>query len=154
MKLAEEWNNFHNAVRGVIEEMVSELPSGTANLVVKNIGNDEVLITVEPANPEAAKISVHLDRASLIDFHFGEFGGTWELPDEGISKQKSKESLLQGVKQFTQAVIQGKCEERIGLISTSGILWIDEQPHHVTNFLDFHPLRFWSKRRRHYQPYA
>jgi hypothetical protein len=107
--------------------------------------------TLVPRTPNAASITLHIESPlDLVDFSFGEFSPTWELPTEGRNPAATEEELLQELKEMCRAVIAGQCEHKLGLLSVSGTVRISGQPSTVTDWFVPHIV----SRRVQYSSYA
>lgn len=86
------------------------------------------IVWLRPANRESAEFSAHTeDGYALVDVSFGR-GTTFELPWEAkLPNDASFEMILEAVKAIALAVIAGKCEDRLGLLSITGVIRVDEK---------------------------
>lgn len=122
-------------IKAVFENLLSELPPGTASLNVYRVPkNDGTIIELMPANPEAASIEVHVDDgANYVDFSFGERGGTWELPLEGRYKNADSRQLLAEVEEMCRAVIAGNCNKSRGAFWLTSRIDVDGYTYRLTD---------------------
>ena len=122
-----------------MEDVIRELPGDAVHILVQFNG-----LTVMPANPLAAPIHLHYDQeGGFIDFSFGESLSTFELDGDDFMEQ---------LRELSDAVVQGRCGEKRGWISTSS--WLEPvgrtTPAVCSTFFYFRLIR--SSRR--FRPYA
>ena len=155
MRNSTEYSNIEAELRNVIEEVLSTFPQGSAHLQSKSGKDGGIVISIIPTNPHAAPMGAHGENGlALVDFWFGEFGTTWELPIEGQNPRGTKLEVLAELRQLCNAILDGHCEEKIGLFSTAGIIHVGKETYAIRNFFYLHWRRFFTgKRRIQYQPY-
>ena len=156
MPKSTEYNNIEAELRSAIEQVIAKLPQGSAHLESKPGKDGGIVVTVIPADPHAAAMGGHAENGlDLVDFWFGEFGTTWELPIEGQNPHGTEAEVLAELQQLCRAVIDGHCEERIGLLSTVGIIHVAGETYGIRNFFYLYWRRFFSgKHRTRYRPYS
>jgi hypothetical protein len=152
--MATDYINIEADLNSAIEQVVAELPRGAARLEKKRGKDGGIALNIIPSNPHAAPMGAHAENGSeLVDFWFGEFGTTWELPIEGQNPGATKTEVLAEVQQLCRAVLDGRCEERIGLFWTAGIIYVAGETYGIRNFFYLYWRRFFSGQRRvRYQP--
>lgn len=134
----EEYAHIEEELVALLKNLLAELPPNAASLEVRRAGRDGVVATLKPANRAAASIVVHAENGlALVDFSFGEYEPTWELPLEGYSLKPSKKELLKEVEEMCRAVMAGHCEHRRGLLSIRGTIHVGNRPYRVTHWLVF-----------------
>jgi hypothetical protein len=152
---AYESANLEEELVALFKHLIADLPPNTAVLDLRRgpQKDDGVVAVLTPTNPAAASVVAHaVNGFGIVDFSFGEYPPTWELPFEGRNTKANKNELLQEVEEMCQAVIAGNCEHKRGLLSIRGSIQVGSWPYRVTNLLVFRavpPLRGTRK----YEPY-
>jgi hypothetical protein len=119
----------------LLQRLLAELPSGIASLDVKAVSAG-TLAVLKPTNRASACITTHAENGlPLIDFSFGEYAPTWELPLEGHNRNANKRQLLLEVEELCRAVIAGHCEHTRGFLSVSGEIRVEGRPYRVREML-------------------
>src|ERR1700737_3728612 len=136
METRNERANIEDELVAVFKDLLAELPPDTASLKVRRTSDgDGIIVLLTPRNPAAASITSHTEKGlDLVDFSFGDYEPTWELPLEGSNPKANKKELLQEVEQMCRAVIAGNCHHRRGLFSVSGIIELGGRPSKVTHW--------------------
>ena len=138
----------------LFERMVSELPPGVASIQVSKPRSGGVVVSLKPQSPKAALAGAHAENGlDLIDFWFGDYPVTWELPTEGQNPKADKGGVLGEVRELCRAVAAGNCAVRFGILSITGEVIVGKQPYRVTSFFECHPLLFLRNRTHRYSPY-
>lgn len=139
----------------MLKHLLAELPPNVASLEVKRATpkGEGVIAVLIPQNPAAASVVAHAENGlGLVDFSFGEYGPTWELPMEGYNPKANKKELLQELEEMCRAVIAGNCEHKRGLFSIRANIQVGNRPYRVTDMLVFHPVPPLHGARK-YEPY-
>jgi hypothetical protein len=113
----------------LFQGILAILPPRTAKLEVKRTGEADVtLLKLIPRDKSAAVFGVQAkDNLDLVDVIFG-LGSKFGLPWEGMHpKVTALASILVEVREMCLAVVDGRCEERLGFIGRTGIIRVDEQ---------------------------
>src|SRR5689334_14943870 len=106
--MPEDYGNIEAELKKAIEQVVTELPQGSARIETWPSKGGGIVVNIFPANRQAALMGAHAENGlALVDFWFGEFGTTWELPIEGQNPGATKEELLAEVQQLCRAVLDG-----------------------------------------------
>jgi hypothetical protein len=124
----------------LFERLVAELPPNAASLEVKRVGRNKegVLVTLRPQNPDAASMWAHAENClHLVDFGFGDWEPTWELPIEGYNRKADKREVLKEVEELCKAVMAGNCKHTRGLFSVTGSIQAGGRPYKITEMLVF-----------------
>lgn len=149
----EEYGRIEEELVGLLKKLLGELCPGEASLDVRSVSGGTVAV-LEPTNPSSACIVTHAERGlELIDFSFGKYGPTWELPTEGYMPNPSKADLLHEVEEMCRAVIAGRCEHRRRLLSVTGQVRVGNHTYRVRDLLVWH-VNPPFKGVRKYDPYA
>jgi hypothetical protein len=132
----------------------ADLPPGIASLAVRRTDAHGAHVTVFPRNPRAASVWAHAENGvPLIDFGFGEYEPTWELPLEGENPEAGREELFLELEQLCRAVMAGHCENRRRFLSLGSVVRVGPRDYKVC-----HSLIFWPKPRfrgtRRYESYV
>lgn len=91
----EEYGRIEEELVALLRKLLAELPPNAASLEVRPVSNNGIVAVVKPTNPAAASIVTHAENGlHLIDFSFGEYEPTWELPIEGYNPNANKGALL------------------------------------------------------------
>ena len=138
----EDYTQIEEELVALLNELLAGLPPDVATLEVMRTlrQGDGVVAELKPKNPAAASIVVHAQNGfALVDFSFGGYEPTWELPFEGSKSKPSKQELLREVEQMCMAVIAGRCQHNRGLLSISGTIQVGDRPRTVTHFFVLRP---------------
>lgn len=149
----EEYRRIEEELVALLRKLLAELPLNAASLEVRH-GPDGIVATLKPANTAAASILTHAENGlDLIDFGFGEYEPTWELPIEGYNRNANKTALLHEVEEMCRAVMAGCCEHSRGFLSVSGRIQVGSRPYMVRHMLVW---RVTPRLRgtRKYEPYS
>jgi hypothetical protein len=149
---AEESANLEEDLVALFQRLIAELSQNVAALDVRRAKqkHDGVVAVLTPTNRAAARIVAHaVNGMGLVDFNFGEYSPTWELPFEGYCTNASKQELLQEVGEMCRAVIAGSCEHKRGLLSIRGSIQVGSRSYRVTDWFSFHAMPGTRK----YEPY-
>lgn len=150
----EEYGRIEEELVALLRKLLAELPPNAASLEVRPVSNNGIVAVLKPTNPAAASIVTHAENAlHLIDFSFGEYEPTWELPIEGYNPNANKTALLLEVEEMCRAVMAGCCEHTRGFLSVSGTIQVGSRPYKVRHTLVW---RVTPRLRgtRKYEPYA
>ena len=137
-----EWQTIEEDIVLLLKRLSSELPSGVATLRIlpTTPPGYGVAVSLEPQNPEAAAVWMHARSGfGRVDFGFGLWGPTWELPVEGENPAAIKKEVLAELEQMCRAVVQGHCSHKRGFISITGRLTVGDRPYRITDLLVFRP---------------
>jgi hypothetical protein len=151
-----QYRNIEEAIVELFERLLNQLPANTAALDTRRVGdrNEGILVTLRPHNPKSASIWAHAENGlGLVDFGFGEWGPTWELPVEGHNPRADRTELLQEVEQLCKAVMSGRCRHKRGFLTITGSIEVGNRPYRITDMLVFHP-RPPLRGTRVYEPYV
>jgi hypothetical protein len=132
----------------LFERLVAELPTGTADVHVRQVSAGTV-IDVKPSNPASAKFGVHADDFELYSFGFGP-RSQWEFPWERRYR-KGEKDILTEIEEMARAVIAGNCEQRRGPFWLVGKIHVGDYTYRVTNLPMFPIPPFWTQR---YAPFV
>jgi hypothetical protein len=152
---SDEYANIEEELVELLKRLLAELPPNVASLEVKRAGpnGEGVVVVLKPQNPASAVVVAHAENGlGVIDFSFGEYGPTWELPIEGNNPEANKKEVLQEIREMCWAVIVGNCKHKRGFLSISGSIRVGERPYRITDLLVLRavpPLRGTRK----YEPY-
>jgi hypothetical protein len=148
----EDYAHIEDEAVALLQKLLAELPSGVASLDVKNVSGGTVAV-LKPTNGGSACVALHAENGlPLIDFSFGEYAPTWELPLEGRNRDANKIALLLEVEGLCGAVIAGQCEHKREFLSVSGEIRVAGPPYKCREMLVWRvspPL----KGTRKYEPY-
>jgi hypothetical protein len=141
----------------VMEQIMAGLPPGAAKLSVERT-TSRVIARIEPSNPAAAHITVHVESGvPMIDVTLGQ-GGFFEVSAEH-TRFSDLEEPLDEVRALCLAAINGKYKEKVRLkgdevVSSHGIVQIGsrEEPVHWRQLFT-NPLRRSMRRAFSYEPY-
>jgi hypothetical protein len=150
-----EYASLEDELVTLLKHLLAELPPNVASLEVKRAtpNGEGVIAVLTPQNPAAASVIAHTENGlGLVDFNFGEYGPTWELPIEGYNSKANKRELLQEVEDMCRAVIAGNCEHRRGLFSIRGNIQVSNHLYRMTDMLVFRPVPPLHGTRK-YEPY-
>ncbi len=135
-----EYADVEEELVRLFKQLQAELPPEAASLSIKRTKRNGVIVTLNSKNPAAASISAHAENGlALVDFSFGDYGPTWELPIEGQNPRACKQEVLQEVQEMSKAVMAGNCEHKRGFLSVTGIVQVLGHSYKITNMLEFHP---------------
>jgi len=151
---SEEYANIEDEHVDLLRRRLAELPTDAASLQVKRArqNGEGVIATLKPRNATSAAIITHTENGlNLVDFRFGEYGPTWELPID--TEKANKSEVLSRLQEMCQAVIAGNCKHKRGFLSVTGIIQIGNKPHKVTDVLVFRASPRLSGKRQ-YEPYV
>ena len=141
-KELEQYTHIEEELVVLLENLLAELPSDVASLeVMRALSKSEgVVAKLKPRNPSAASIMLHAENGrGIVDFCFGGYEPTWELPYEGSNPRPSKKELLQEVEQMCRAVMAGRCHHARRLFGIRGTILVGDQPSTVTHFFVLRP---------------
>lgn len=113
----------------LLEDIVSSLPSGCARIEFKNLKKGFTEVALVPSNDHAAEFGAMFFDEELyaVFFRRGKCSTTYECPWEiKLTLSDSLEKHLAVLKRMCLAVIEGKCEHRLGHISLRGSVYVDE----------------------------
>jgi len=150
-----EYVNLEKELVALFERLIAELPPNVATLDVRRgtQKHDGVVAVLTPTNRAAARVVAHTVNAfGLVDFSFGEYSPTWELPFEGHNSKANEKELLHEVEEMCRAVIAGHCEHKRGLLSIRGSIQVHNRPYRVTNLPVFRAVPRLRGTRK-YEPY-
>lgn len=150
----DEYSNIEQELVAMFERLVAEIPRDVAILKGNHTPDGHgTIVTLEPRIPAAASVHTHAENGfSLVDFSFGDYGPTWELPIEGRNSDANKVQVLKEVEEMTRAVMAGNCRHKRGLLSITGSLQAGDHPYKITDLLVFRP-RPPRHGTRKYEPY-
>ena len=135
-----EYAHIEEGLVDLIRRLSSELPPNTASIEIKRHEQegDGVSVVLKPQYPSSAVLSVHaVNGLEAVDFSFGDYGPTWELPIEGHYRQASKQEVLQEIREMCQAVIAGNCKHKRGFLSITGTIQVGERRYKIKDLLVF-----------------
>jgi hypothetical protein len=148
-----EYANIEEELVIVFNELLAELPPNTAVVDVKSVPPSGTVVKLVPHNPAAAAAWAHAENGlGVIDFGFGEYGPTFELPIESANPQADKKELLQEVGEMCRAVIVGNCQHRRGFFGITGSIQVHGRPYRITDLLIIRPKPPLRGTRK-YEPY-
>jgi hypothetical protein len=108
-------------------------------LVIRLTKSDGVVALLIPTNPAAAGIVVYTANGlGLVDFSFGEYPPTWELPYESHNPKANKKELLNEIEEMCEAVMAGNCEHGRGLLSIRASIRVGSRTYKVTHLPVLH----------------
>jgi len=151
----DEYADIENELIALLKDVLASLPPNVASLEIKRAKpNGPGLIAVlRPQNSSAASVVAHAENGfPLVDFSFGDYGPTWELPAEGYNPKANKKELFRELEEMCRAVIAGNCEHKRGLLSIRGRIQVGDRRYKVTDLLVFHPVPPLRGTRK-YEPY-
>ncbi len=137
-----EYGNIENELVQLFDRLQAELPPDVASLEVTHLkpGGPGIFVKLKPQNPDAASVWAHAENfLPLIDFGFGDWGTTRELPIEGDNPGAGKSELLEEVYVLSKAVMAGNCRHKRGFLSISGSVQVGDRTYTVTDWLVFWP---------------
>jgi hypothetical protein len=121
--------NLEDELVGLFERLLSEQAPNLAALDIQQSKRDGVVVILTPTNPAAAKIVAHTANGlGIVDFSFGDYSPTWELPYECRNSKANKAELLQEIGEMSNAVLAGQCEHQRGLLSIRATIWTAHWP--------------------------
>ena len=141
-KELEPYAHIEEELIALLNTLLAELPSNVASLEVMRAQpkSNGVIAKLKPRNPAAASVVLHAENGcGIIDFCFGEYEPTWELPYEGSNPRPSKKELLQEVEQMCRAVMAGGCHHARRLFGVRGTILVGDQPSTVSHFFVLRP---------------
>jgi hypothetical protein len=148
------YQSIEQELVALFHSLESGWPPGTARVEVKITKGGGTIVELNPTRRDSAVCGAHAENGiPSVDFYFGDFGTTFDLPSEGQFVDAAKDKVLDEVRELANAVVSGKCEERVHLFGTSGEISVDGRKYRVTNLMDLHPLKLMTQRRRTYAPY-
>jgi hypothetical protein len=115
------------------QQLLAEMPPDAASLEVRRVGRNKegIQVTLTPGNPGAAALWAHAEKGRhLVDFGFGDWSNTWELPIEGRNPKAGKEELLQEVRELCKAIIAGNCRYERGFLSRTASIQVEGRPRY------------------------
>lgn len=122
--------NLEEELVMLLKHLMAELPPNVATLDIKRPKSDGVVVLLIPTNPAAARVVVHTANGlGLVDFSFGEYPPTWELPYESHNPKANKKELLQEIEAMCRAVMAGNCEHKRGLLSIRASIRVGSRPY-------------------------
>ena len=131
----EEYGRIEEDLVSLLRKLLAELPANVASINVRSVFGGTVAV-LQPTNPSSACVVTHAERGlPLVDFSFGKYSPTWELPAEGYTRDATKAELLLEVEQMCKAVIAGRCEHRRGFLSVSGEVRVGNRSYRARNVL-------------------
>lgn len=131
----EEYAHIEEELVALLQRLLSELPPDVASLEIRRI-SDGVVVVLKPTNAAVASVVTHAENGfRFIDFTFGEYEPTWELPIEGYNPNADKTALLLEVEEMCRAVMAGWCEHTRGFLSVSGTIQVGSRPYKVRHML-------------------
>jgi hypothetical protein len=149
----EDYAHIEGELIALLQNLLAELPPDTASLEVTRVSGG-VVVLLKPTNPAAASVRTHAENGfGLIDFSFGEYEPTWELPFEGYNPRPSKNELLREVEAMCKAVMAGCCEHTRGFLNVAGTIQVGSRPYRVRHMFVW-SLKPPFKRTRKYEPYV
>ncbi len=144
---SDEYANIEKELVELLNNLLSEIPPNVASLEVKRAGpnGEGVVVVLKPQNPASAAVVCHAENGlGLVDFSFGEYGPTWELPIEGDNPEASKNEVLQEIGEMCRSVVAGHCKHKRGFLSITGSIQVGGCRYRITDLLVFRavpPLR-------------
>ena len=133
--IATDYLKIEDELVALFERLHAELQPGIASLTVRRSEEHGAQVTIFPKNPRAASVWAHAENGlQLIDFGFGEYEPTWELPLEGENPASSKDELLLEVENLCHAVIAGHCENRRFLLGVGSVVLVGSREYKVRHF--------------------
>jgi hypothetical protein len=133
--IAAEYLRIEDELVALFKRLHAELRPGTASLRVRRSEEHGAQVTIFPKNPRAASVWAHAETGlPLIDFGFGEYEPTWELPLEGANPEASKDELLLEVENLCHSVIAGHCENRRFLLGVGSVVRVGSRDYKVRHF--------------------
>lgn len=149
----EDYGRIEKELVALLRKLSAELPLNAASLEIRHVP-DGIVAMLKPANTAAASIVTHAENGlGLIDFSFGEFEPTWELPIEGYNPNANKTALLLEVEEMCRAAMAGCCEHTRGFLSVSGKIQVGSRPYKVRHMLVWRVTPR-LKGTRKYEPYS
>jgi hypothetical protein len=152
-----EFLSIEEDLIALFQRLLGEMPPNAASLEVRRVGRSKegIQVILTPRNPGAAALWAHAEKGlHLVDFGFGDWSNTWELPIEGRNPKARKEELLQEVRELCKAVIAGNCSYERGFLSRTASIQVEGRPRYrITDMPIFrtrpplHGIRF-------YEPYT
>lgn len=133
---SDDFTKIEDELVALFERLLSELPPNTASLEMRRVGRNAegLLITLKPQSPDAASAWAHTENGlHVVDFGFGNWESTWELPTEGDNPKADKWELFQEVEDLCKAVMNGRCEHKRGLLSITGSIHARNRTYRVTD---------------------
>jgi hypothetical protein len=116
----------------LFEQLVSELPPGTATLNLRQLPrNAGTVIELNPTNPAAADFGVLCDDVDVFNFSFGPIS-TWEFPYERRYRNGEKD-VLKEIEEMSRAIIAGRCEVTRRWFSMTGRIYVEGYTYQVTD---------------------
>ncbi len=120
---SDEYSNIEEELVELLNRLLAELPPNVASLEVKRArsNGEGVVVVLKPQNQASAAVVAHAENGhGVVDFSFGEYGPTWELPIEGDNPEANKKELLQEIREMCRAVVAGNCKHKRGFLSITG----------------------------------
>lgn len=151
-----EYRDIEERVLDLFKRLLAQLPANTAELRTKRVGKQDegILVTLRPHDPRSASMWAHAENGiNLVDFGFGDWGPTWELPSEGDNPKADKAELLNEVEELCKAVMSGNCKHKRGFLSITGSIQVGSRAYRITDMLVFRP-RPPLRGTRLYEPYV
>jgi hypothetical protein len=152
-----EYLSIEEDLIALFQYLLAEMPPNDASFEVRRVGRfkEGIQVTLTPRNSGAASIWVHAENGTdLVDFGFGDWTNSWELPTEGRNSKARKVEVLQEITDLCKAVIAGHCSYERGFLSrTASVLIEGRPPYRITDIPVFRsrpPLRG----TRFYEPYT
>jgi hypothetical protein len=135
-----EYTNIEEDLVALFERLQAEMPRGAASLAVQHLPPNGVVVKLSPRNPASASVWAHAENGrALVDFGFGAYGPTWELPIEGDNPAANKDELMREVEEMCRAVMAGSCQHKRRFLSVTGSVQVRDRPYKITDLLQFRP---------------
>ena len=138
-----EYANIEQELVDLAGRLLAELAPNAASLEVRRAGpnGEGVVVVLKPRNPDSAAVVLHAENGCrAIDFSFGEYGPTWELPVESDNPDADKQQALQEIREMCRAVIAGNCKHERGFLSVTGSIQIGGRSSRITDLLVLRPV--------------
>ncbi len=105
-----EYLSIEEDLVALFQHLLAELPSNAASLRVQRVGrsSEGIQVTLTPKSSGAASLWAHAEKGrDLVDFGFGDWTNSWELPIEGRNPKAGKDEVLQEIRDLCKAVMPG-----------------------------------------------
>jgi hypothetical protein len=139
--VSDERSKYEFEVLRAVEEVAADVvESGRAELGPRDEWGPGVY-ALRPTNPDACPVVVQVDFEEQVTLYFGRHATVMELYDKDMSK------LLEGVRKYVKAALEGRYEERVRLRRSDeselgkakGVFRFDDRDHKIA-YSDFRTL--------------
>jgi hypothetical protein len=128
----------------LFQQLVNELPPGAATIEVSSATQRRpTVISLRPANPEAAKFAVVFDGFDVYSVGLGIH--QWEFPYER-RYLKGEKDVLTEIQEMARAVAAGNCEQERRRFSIIGRIHVGDYTYVVTDMPKFCKRPFGTRR--------